>query len=143
MSSIAEKVKYETKILEVGSEARGFKDINMAILFGDEAPDALRSSCFIIKVNKILEPIKAGDIMTFGDQAYKITAVGNEVNTNLGNLGHTAVVFDGSTTPELAGSLYLEEKPYPDLDVDTEIQILKGNNPCLLIQRTSIKSKKC
>lgn len=126
MSSIAEKVKYETKILEVGSEARGFKDINMAILFGDEAPDALRSSCFIIKVNKILEPIKAGDIMTFGDQAYKITAVGNEVNTNLGNLGHTAVVFDGSTTPELAGSLYLEEKPYPDLDVDTEIRILKG-----------------
>ena len=126
MSSIAEKVKYETKILEVGSEARGFKDINMAILFGDEAPDALRSSCFIIKVNKILEPIKAGDIMTFGDQAYKITAVGNEVNTNLGNLGHTAVVFDGSTTPELAGSLYLEEKPYPDLDVDTETQILKG-----------------
>ena len=126
MSSIAEKVKYETKILEVGSEARGFKDINMAILFGDEAPDALRSSCFIIKVNKILEPIKAGDIMTFGDQAYKITADGNEVNTNLGNLGHTAVVFDGSTTPELAGSLYLEEKPYPDLDVDTEIQILKG-----------------
>lgn len=126
MSSIAEKVKYETKILEVGSEARGFKDINMAILFGDEAPDALRSSCFIIKVNKILEPIKAGDIMTFGDQAYKITAVGNEVNTNLGNLGHTAVVFDGSTTPKLAGSLYLEGKPYPDLDVDTEIQILKG-----------------
>ncbi|MEE6739300.1 PTS sorbitol transporter subunit IIA, partial [Lacticaseibacillus paracasei] len=28
MSSLAETVKYETKILEVGSEARGFKDIN-------------------------------------------------------------------------------------------------------------------
>ena len=73
MSSVA-TVKYETTILEVGSEARGFKDINMAILFGDEAPDALRSSCFIIKVNQILEPIKPGDVMMFGDQTYAITA---------------------------------------------------------------------
>lgn len=126
MSSVAEKTKYETKILEVGSDARGFKDINMAILFGDEAPDALRSSCFIIQVTKILEPIQAGDVMVFGDQAYTITAVGDEVNTNLGNLGHTAVVFDGSTTPELAGSLYLESKPYPQLDVGTVIKIMKG-----------------
>lgn len=93
MSSVAATVKYETTILEVGSEARGFKDINMAILFGDEAPDALRSSCFIIKVNQILEPIKPGDVMMFGDQTYAITAVGNEVNTNLGNLGHTAIVL--------------------------------------------------
>ena len=89
MSSLAETVKYETKILEVGSEARGFKDINMAILFGDEAPDALRSSCFIINVN-------------------------------------TAIVFDGSTTPELAGSLYLEEKTYPELDVGTTIKIIRA-----------------
>ncbi|MDE3316625.1 PTS glucitol/sorbitol transporter subunit IIA [Lacticaseibacillus zeae] len=126
MSSVAEKTKYETKILEVGSDARGFKDINMAILFGDEAPDALRSSCFIIQVTKILEPIQTGDVMVFGDQAYTITAVGDEVNTNLGNLGHTAVVFDGSTTPELAGSLYLESKPYPQLDVGTVIKIMKG-----------------
>ncbi|RXT30700.1 PTS sorbitol transporter subunit IIA [Lacticaseibacillus chiayiensis] len=125
MSSVAEKTKYETRILEVGSDARGFKDINMAILFGDEAPDALRSSCFIIQVTKILEPIQAGDVMVFGDQAYTITAVGDEVNTNLGNLGHTAVVFDGSTTPELAGSLYLEQKPYPQLDVGTVIKIIK------------------
>ena len=94
MSSLAETVKYETKILEVGSEARGFKDINMAILFDD--------------------------------QSYKITAVGNEVNTNLGNLGHTAIVFDGSTTPELAGSLYLEEKTYPELDVGTTIKIIRA-----------------
>lgn len=126
MSSLAETVKYETKILEVGSEARGFKDINMAILFGDEAPDALRSSCFIINVNKILEPIEVGDVMTFDDQSYKITAVGNEVNTNLGNLGHTAIVFDGSTTSELAGSLYLEEKTYPELDVGTTIKIIRA-----------------
>ncbi|KLI75648.1 MULTISPECIES: PTS glucitol/sorbitol transporter subunit IIA [Lacticaseibacillus] len=125
MSSVAEKTKYETRILEVGSDARGFKDINMAILFGDEAPDALRSSCFIIQVTKILEPIQTGDVMVFGDQAYTITAVGDEVNTNLGNLGHTAVVFDGSTTPELAGSLYLEQKPYPQLDVGTVIKIIK------------------
>jgi len=110
VSSLAETVKYETKILEVGSEARGFKDINMAILFGDEAPDALRSSCFIINVNKILEPIEVGDVM----------------NTNLGNLGHTAIVFDGSTTPELAGSLYLEEKTYPELDVGTTIKIIRA-----------------
>lgn len=125
MSAVAAETKYETKILEVGSEARGFKDINMAILFGDEAPDALRSSCFIIQVTKILEPIQAGDVMMFGNQAYTITAVGDEVNTNLGNLGHTAVVFDGATTPELAGSLYLEAKPYPQLDVGTVIKIIK------------------
>ena len=49
-------------------------------------------------------------MMMFGDQTYAITAVGNEVNTNLDNLGHTCDCFDGATTPELAGSPYLEQK---------------------------------
>ena len=112
--------------LKLVPKRAGLKILIWRFFFGDEAPDALRSSCFIIKVNQILEPIKPGDVMMFGDQTYAITAVGNEVNTNLGNLGHTAIVFDGATTPELAGSLYLEQKPYPDLDVGTVIKVMKG-----------------
>ena len=119
-----ERTVYSTSVVEIGAESGDFKSIKMAILFGDEAPDALRPSCFIVNVVPITEHINAGMILKVDDREYTITAVGKEVQTNLGNLGHTAISFTGATEAELAGSLYVSEGAYPDFKVGSKIQIL-------------------
>lgn len=118
------KTIFSTSVVEIGSESADFKSINMAILFGDEAPDALRPSCFIIKVQPITEQIVKGMVLKIDDQEYPITSVGDEVQTNLGRLGHTALSFTGATEAKLPGTLYVAEGDYPDFKVGSTIQII-------------------
>lgn len=54
---------------------------------------------------------------------YNIVAIGNEAQKNLENLGHVAVNFTGDQTPELAGSVYVEAKAYPEIKVGSRIAI--------------------
>lgn len=114
---------FKTVVKEIGKDAQEFQSVNMLIFFGDEAPSALRDSCFIIDVNDVTSEIKEGMTIKIGDTEYKITAVGNEVNRNLKNLGHIAVKFTGETTAELPGSLYVEKKEFPNIKVGTEVEI--------------------
>lgn len=120
-----EKAVFSTSVVEIGSESSDFKEIKMAILFGNEAPDALRPSCFIINVEPITEQIVPGMVLKIDDQEYKVTAVGGEVQTNLGRLGHTAISFTGATDAKLPGTLYVEDKDYPDFKVGSKIQIVE------------------
>ncbi|UQS81907.1 PTS glucitol/sorbitol transporter subunit IIA [Bombilactobacillus folatiphilus] len=118
------KIIFVTTIKEIGAEAKEFQDIKMMILFGSKAPDALRSSCYIIELNTVNSTIKAGMFLQIKNYHYTITAVGSEVQTNLGNLGHIAISFDGLTKPKLPGTLYVENAPYPDVHVGDSIQII-------------------
>ncbi|KLD58974.1 hypothetical protein WP50_22120 [Lactiplantibacillus plantarum] len=68
-----ERIIFSTKVLEIGAESADFKSIGMAVLFGDEAPDALRPSCFIIEVVPISEQITAGMKLEVDNQVYQIT----------------------------------------------------------------------
>lgn len=43
-----EAIMYQTNVKEIGQDAQDFSEIKMAIFFGDTAPDALRSSCYLI-----------------------------------------------------------------------------------------------
>lgn len=115
---------FATEVHEIGAEAKMFKDINMVILFGSSAPDALRSSCYIIDVNPVEEEIKTGMFLQIDDHKYQITAVGGEVQTNLTNLGHIAITFDGSKEANLPGTLYIENAEYPDIEVGSSISII-------------------
>ena len=122
MDALKNKI-YETEVVDIGKEAQQFKEINMLIFFGNEAPDALRSSCFIIEVNDLKQDIEVGQTLQIGETQYKITAVGNEANRNLRNLGHTAVKFTGETTADMPGSLYVEKGEFPTIKVGTKVEI--------------------
>lgn len=121
--NIVKNVTYSTKVVDIGAEAQDFKSVNMLIFFGNEAPDALRSSCFIIDVKPLNENIKVDQILQIGNDNYKITAVGNEVNRNLQNLGHMAVKFTGDSTAEMPGSIYVEKGNFPNISKGTEVKI--------------------
>jgi len=117
-------VVFETHVNEIGTEAKDFAAINMMIFFGNEAPAALRPSCYLIDVVPVQQTIVPGMGLLIDQQAYKVTAVGGEVQTNLSNLGHISVVFNGATKPELAGTMYVEAKNYPTVSVGSQVQLL-------------------
>lgn len=117
-------VIYDNKVKGMGDCVAEFEDSGMFILFGDNAPDTLKDYCYSIDVNPIQEEIKAGQKAVIDGKEYTITAVGNVVMKNLGNLGHVTFSFTGETEAELPGTIYLEEAKVPKLDIGSTIQIV-------------------
>lgn len=118
------KTIYKNQVKSIGPLANTFLDEKMFILFGNEAPQDLKDFCYSIDVVNVDEEIQAGQVLYINNEAFKITSVGDVVQQNLTTLGHITLRFDGSTTPELPGTLYLEEKEIPSIEPGTEIKIV-------------------
>ncbi|MBP3851570.1 MAG: PTS glucitol/sorbitol transporter subunit IIA [Erysipelotrichaceae bacterium] len=114
---------YKNVVKALGSQVKSFAGADFIILFGDSAPAELKDYCYSVDVNPINGDIKPGQILSFGDQAYTITAVGSEAPVTLKGLGHCTVRFSGDTTAEMAGTIYVEKKAMPTIEVGTEIEI--------------------
>jgi glucitol/sorbitol PTS system EIIA component len=116
---------YENKVKSIGAMANSFLEEKMFILFGDEAPQELKDFCYNIGIVDADGEIQAGQTLYINDEEYKITSVGELVQRNLTTLGHITLRFDGATTPELPGTLYLESKDIPEIDLGTEFKIVR------------------
>ncbi|MBL1229705.1 PTS glucitol/sorbitol transporter subunit IIA [Enterococcus sp. BWB1-3] len=114
---------FETYVTNIGSEADMFREENMLIFFGDEAPEMLADYCYNIELKPSSGEILPGMDFVFDNQSYKITAVGEVVKKNLDALGHITLRFDGSNKAELPGTLYVERKTMPAIQVGTTIGI--------------------
>lgn len=114
---------YSTTVSNIGSEAELFKEEQMIILFGENAPAELADYCYNIQVNPLNGQITPGQHIYFNDAAYEITAVGNVVEKNLADLGHITIRFNGETEAELAGTLYVQAKELPAIGVGTNLTI--------------------
>lgn len=118
-------VIYDNKVKGMGDAVLDFKDAGMFILFGDNAPDTLKDYCYTIDVLPIAAQIEAGQKAIIDGKEYKLTAVGDVVMKNLGNLGHVTFSFTGETEPELPGTIYLEQSEVPELKIGSTVQIVK------------------
>ncbi|AEB30102.1 hypothetical protein CAR_c14410 [Carnobacterium sp. 17-4] len=116
---------FETKVNRYGENAAAFKEENMVVLFGNNAPADLADFCYIIDINPINGEIEVGDILSLDDTEYSITAVGNVVKINLTNLGHITLNFNGETEAEIAGTLYVERKGIVNLEEGSVVKITK------------------
>ena len=114
---------YQTNIVNIGEDAKAFMAEDMIILFGSDAPEDLSNYCFNIDVRHINGKIKKGQKISFDNESYEITAVGEAVMKNLEELGHITIRFNGEADAELAGTLYVESKRLPDLSIGTSILI--------------------
>ena len=119
-------VIYDNQVKAMGDCVAEFEDSGMFILFGDDAPDTLKDYCYSIDVNPIQEQIRTGQKAVIDGKEYKITAVGDVVMQNLGNLGHVTFSFTGETEAELTGTIYLEKSDVPKLHIGSTIQIIVG-----------------
>lgn len=119
------KVIYENQVKELGVAVEEFRDAGMFIIFGDSAPAELKDYCYSVSVNPINGEIKAGQYLQVDDWEYQITAVGPEAPVTLAGLGHCTVNFSGATEVELPGTIYVERKSMPIIEVGTVIRIVE------------------
>jgi glucitol/sorbitol PTS system EIIA component len=118
--------KYETKVNKIGPSVAEFLGEKMLILFGENAPAELAEYCLLIDVTGVEGDIEPGDTLQLGERGYKISAVGDAVKKNLTSLGHITLKFDGSQTPELPGTLYLEDSEIAEVKLGDLIQIFSN-----------------
>lgn len=119
------KIIYENTVKALGNCVSEFQTEKMFILFGDNAPEELRDYCYSVDVNPINGTIRAGQTLKIGEQTYQITAVGPEAPVTLAGLGHCTINFSGQTEVDLIGTIYVEDKPMPQIEVGTIIQIIE------------------
>ena len=128
---------YETKIVGVGGDVPKFLNaIKMIVLFDDSMvlPE-LRNFSVLHSGNKLDGVIKPGDILKVADSEFKILKVGGEVHSNIRTLGHVIIKFDGGAGDLMEGSIHVEDKPIPNVQIGDSISIreagadaLKGKN---------------
>ena len=119
------KVIYENKVKDMGEFAQEFLENRMFVIFGDNAPAEIKDYCYWVDVAPINGTIAPGQTVKIGADSYKITAVGEEAPVTLAGLGHCTFNFSGQTEVEMLGTIYVENKPMPEMEVGTVIQIVE------------------
>jgi PTS system glucitol/sorbitol-specific IIA component len=99
---------YKSIVKEVGEMALAFEEEKVIILFGPQAPDALKEVAVIHESENegSDEVIKEGGIFQVDDQQFRITAVGSAANQNLKELGHISIYFSDPEDQVLPGAIF-------------------------------------
>ena len=101
---------YTTEIREIGPEVAEFLEGGYLILFQTGAPPELAEMSVTHEVSHMRpEPPEPGDILSIGENSFRITAVGDKAWQNIEELGHAIFVFNGFEEPEMPGQICLEE----------------------------------
>ena len=116
---------YETKIVGVGGDVPKFLSaIKMLVLFDDSMvlPE-LREFSVLHSGNRLTGVIKPGCILKIADSEFKVVKVGGEVHNNIRTLGHIIIKFDGGEGELMEGSIHVEDKPIPKVQIGDSITI--------------------
>lgn len=116
-------IKYETTITWVGEMVSDFAREGVLIFFGEEAPEELHDFSVLTNVSELVAPVTVGDTLEVDEAAFRVTAVGEVANQNIGALGHLVVKLNGLDTPELPGDVSVVAGDIPELAVGTRIRI--------------------
>ena len=108
-------LKYQGVIHEIGPMVSEFLPHGILIFFGEAAPEELREVALVHNGAQLVSNLKEGDLLKFSapsdDQQptwYRLTAVGEKANSNLAELGHAVIHFDGAPTASLPGAISVE-----------------------------------
>ncbi|NOX61965.1 MAG: PTS glucitol/sorbitol transporter subunit IIA [Chloroflexi bacterium] len=120
-------LKYSAHVIAVGEEVNAFLDHGILVLFGEDAPEELALFAVIHDGKELHAPLEVGDVVWLDEESFRVAAVGEVVNANLGALGHLVLKCNGASEAELPGDLCVEAKPLPQIYVGMPIRI-EGDN---------------
>lgn len=131
---------YETKVVGVGGDVQKFIDVvKMIVLFDDSMvlPE-LREFSLLHSGNKLDGVIKPGDILKIADTEFKILKVGGDVHSNIRTLGHIIIKFDGGAGDLMEGSIHVEDKPIPKIQIGDTISISEAGADALKGKKAAV-----
>lgn len=116
-------IKYQAKFTQIGPLVSEFVDNGILVLFGANAPEELAEFSIIHDGNELVEPLEPGDQIMIDQNTFNVLAVGEVANTNLANLGHLVLKFNGQSVVEMPGDVCLESKSLPPVEVGMVLTI--------------------
>lgn len=115
---------YDVTVTRCGAEALEMLKVGMAVLFGPETPEFLADIVFQHTGGKLTRAPRPGDVLEVDGKAYRVSKVGEVVEKNLGELGHSTVCFgDAGDAGSLPGSIQVDANSAPAIHVGTRIRI--------------------
>lgn len=131
---------YETKVVGVGGDVQKFIDVvKMIVLFDDSMvlPE-LREFSLLHSGNKLDGVIKPGDVLSISGEDFKIIKVGGDVHSNIRTLGHIIIKFDGGEGDLMEGSIHVEDKPIPKIQIGDTIAISEAGADALKGKKAAV-----
>ena len=131
---------YETSVVGVGGDVQKFIDVvKMVVLFDDSMvlPE-LREFSLLHSGNKLDGVIKPGDILKIAGNEFKILKVGGDVHSNIRTLGHIIIKFDGGEGDLMEGSIHVEDKPIPKIQIGDTISISEAGADALKGKKAAV-----
>jgi PTS system glucitol/sorbitol-specific IIA component len=119
-------IKYQGKIISIGPLVDEFKQAGILVFFGKNAPEELVEFSIIHDASELVEPLNVGDSIFLGEEQFNILSIGDVANTNLANLGHLILKFNGETEARLPGDVNVELRSVPEIKVGLEFKIIKS-----------------
>lgn len=116
-------IKYQATFTQIGPMVSEFVDAGILVLFGANAPEELAEFAIIHDGKELAEPVAPGDRIEIDKNIFKVLAVGEVANTNLANLGHLVLKFNGQNVVEMPGDVCLESKSLPQVNVGMVLTI--------------------
>jgi len=120
--------KYHTTVVAVGEMASEFADGGILVFFGPAAPDELHEFAIITDEAELIGEVAVGDTLHLGDATFSVLSLGAIANSNIAELGHLVVKFNGLTEPELPGDVSVPAVPAPRVTEGTVVRITGGDN---------------
>ncbi|MDG0820222.1 PTS glucitol/sorbitol transporter subunit IIA [Staphylococcus equorum] len=116
---------FKSTILKIGELVIDFKEENLLVLFGKDAPPELADISLIhepsVEENDVF---KVDKTLQIGDDKYQIIKVGEEANPNFNDLGHVSIYFsDDNNTEILPGAILVSPSIYPEFELNEEISV--------------------
>ncbi len=116
-------IKYQGNITAIGPLVTEFIEGGVLVFFGQTAPEELAEFSILHDGKELNGTVGPGDRLKLDGNAYRILAVGQVANQNLGALGHLVVKFNGETQPEMPGDVCVEAAPLPPIAVGSHFEI--------------------
>lgn len=97
---------WSTTVSRIGGDAADMIEEGVIILFGEPVPPALFDVSVVHDgAQSPSREIAAGDVITFGEQTFEVTAVGDKANANLTELGHVVLYVNQPDQELLPGAV--------------------------------------
>lgn len=111
-------------IKQVGEHSNRFLDEGLLLLFShNDIMSEIKTYSILVGDITFNGNISKGQTLHIDDSTFEITGVGSIAEENLRNISHVTFRANGNNEAELPGTIYIEEKPYPELKKGSTISI--------------------
>lgn len=116
-------IKYEGNVTAIGPYVGEFIDAGILVLFGLNAPEELAEFAILHDGTTLHRDVTAGDTVYVDQASFRVLAVGEVANSNLANLGHLVLKFNGEHEVEMPGDVCVEAGQIPEVKIGTHIRV--------------------